>query len=92
MKLGWKSCVDNYESWIDWKNCDSNLKSWVYVWKNCDYDLDVRIDLTLSGHCCFGSIRNLSNFSSQNCTFENKDCYRAMKRPHLQAQDTFAEH
>jgi len=36
VELGWKSCVDNYESWIDWKNSDINLESQVDDWKNYD--------------------------------------------------------
>ena len=37
--------------------------------KNCNYDWDVGSGLTLSGHCCFGSMRNYGDFSSQDCTF-----------------------
>ena len=47
------------------KNCVDNGKNWVDYsefengWNN----------LTLSGHDCFGSMRNSSDFSSQHCTF-----------------------
>ena len=78
MELGWKSYVDNYESWSNWKNCH--------------YDWDVESGLTLSGHCCLGSIRNSGNFSSQNCTFEHKDCYGALKRPHSWVPGIFVAH
>ena len=51
VELSWKSCVDNYESWIDdWKNYYCNLESWVDDSKNCGYDWDVGSDLTLNGH------------------------------------------
>ena len=65
-ELSWESCVDNYESWIDCKNCDGNLKSLVDSWKNYNYDWDVGSDLVMIGHCCFGSMRNSGNFSSQD--------------------------
>ena len=69
MELGLKSLDDNLKNWADgWKNCDANLKSWVDDWKNywnVGSDLNC---LTRSGHCCFGSMRNLGDFSSQDCT------------------------
>ena len=82
MEHGQKSFVD------DWKNCDGN---WIDDWKNCDYDWDVASGFTLSGHYCFSFIRNSGNFSSLNCTFEHKNYYGALKRPHSWAQDTFVE-
>ena len=77
MELGWENFVDNWKNWVDgWKNCDSNLKSWVDDWKNYGYDWNVGSDLnglTLSGHCCFGSMRDLGDFSNQDCTLVCRD-------------------
>ena len=87
MKHGQESFIDNQID--DWKNYDGN---WVNDRKNFDYNWDVANDLTLSGHCCFGSMRNSGDFSSQDCTFEHKDCYGVLKRPHSWARDTFIEH
>jgi len=36
----------------------------------------------VGGHCCVGSMRNLGDFSSQDCTLVRKDHYSALKRPH----------
>ena len=36
----------------------------------------------MSDHCCFGSMRNSGDFSSQNCTLVGKDYCSALKRPH----------
>ena len=47
--------------------------------------------MTLSGHCCFGSMRNLGDFTSQDCTFMRKDYCSALKRPHSSVQDIIAE-
>ena len=43
----------------------------------------------MSGHCYFSSMRNLGDFSSQDCTFEYKDCSGTSKRPHSWARVTF---
>ena len=59
VELGWESFVNNLKNWVDgWKNCDGNLKSSIDDWKNywnVGSGLNV---LTVSGHCCFGSMRN----------------------------------
>ena len=60
--------------------------------KNFDYDWDVVNGLTLSGNYYFGSMRNLGDLSSKDCTFERKDHFGALKRPHSWAWDTFVEH
>ena len=36
----------------------------------------------VGGHCCVGSMRNLGDFSSQDCTLVRKDHCSALKRPH----------
>jgi len=81
-KLGWESFVDNLKKWVDgWRNYNGNLKSLVDDWKtywNVGSGLN---GLTVSDHCCFGSMRNLGNFSSQDCTFVRKDYCWAFKRP-----------
>ena len=67
------------------------MESWVYDWKNYDYDWDIGSDLILSCHYCFGSMKSLGDFSNQDCTFEHKDCYRALKRTHSWAWEIFAK-
>jgi len=78
VELGWKNFVDNLKNWVDgWKNCDGNLKSWVDDWKNywnVGSDLN---DLTVSGHYCFGSMRNSGDFSSKIVHL----CIRIIVRP-----------
>ena len=48
-------------------------------------------DLTVSGHCYFGSMRNLGDFSSQDCTLVRKDYCSALKRPHSSVHGIVAE-
>ena len=92
VELGWESFVDNLKNWVDgWKNCDGNLKSWIDDWKNYWNDGSGLNGLTMSGHCCFGSMRNSGDFSSLDCTFMHKDYCLALKRPHLSVQDIIAE-
>ena len=57
-------------------------KSWVDDWKNYWNDGSGQHGLTVSGHCCFGSMRNSGDFSSQDCTLVRKDYCSALKRPH----------
>ena len=38
----------------------------------------------------FGSMRNLGDYSSQDCTLVRKDYYSALKRPHSSVQDIVA--
>ena len=45
---------------LGWETSVDNYESWVDDW-NVGSGLD---DLTLSGHCCFGSVRNSGDFSS----------------------------
>ena len=55
----------------------------------------------MGGHYFVGSMRNLGDFSSQNCTLVHKDYCSALKRPHssvlksvveLETQDTPQTH
>ena len=55
----------------------------------------------MGGDCCVGSMRNLGDFSSQDCTLVCKDHFSALKRPHspvlesvveLETQDTPQTH
>ena len=88
VEIGWESFVDNLENWVDgWKKYDDNLKNWVDDW-NFGSGLD---DLTLSGHYCFGSMRNSDDFSYQDCTLVCKDYYWALKRPHSSVQKIVAK-
>ena len=48
--------------------------------------------LTLRGHGCFDSMRNLGNFSRRDCTFECRDCCGVLRRPHSCVQATFVRH
>jgi len=41
----------------------------------------------MDGHCRVGSMRNLGDFSSQDCTLVHKDYCSALKRPHSSVQD-----
>ena len=45
----------------------------------------------MSSYYCFSSMRNLGDFSSQDCTFVRKDYCSALKRPHSSVQDIVAE-
>jgi len=47
--------------------------------------------LTVSGHYCFGFMRNSDDFSSQDCTFVRKDYCSALKRSHSSVQDIVVE-
>ena len=74
VELGWKSFVDSLKNWADdWENYDGNQESWVDDWKNYWNDGSGLHDLTVSGHCYFGSMRNSGDFSSQDCTLVRKD-------------------
>ena len=65
-----------------WENYYGNWKSWVDDWKNYWHDGSGLYDLTMNGHCYFGSMRNSGDFSSQGCTLVRKDYCSALKRPH----------
>ena len=78
------------ENCVGWRNCVDNWEvesGWNY--------------LTLSGHGCFGSMKNLDDFSSWDCTFEYKDycgalsmlysCVRGISVGH-EIQDTLQTH
>jgi len=45
----------------------------------------------VSGHCCFGSLRDSGDFFSQDCTLVRKDYYWALKRPHSSVQEIVVE-
>ena len=45
----------------------------------------------MGGHCCVGSMRNLGDFSSQDCMLVRKDHCSVLKRPHSSVQDIVAE-
>ena len=47
--------------------------------------------LTVGGHYFIGSMRNLGDFSSQDCTLERKDHCSALKRPHSSIQKSIVE-
>ena len=98
-ELGWESFVGNLKNC--WDYCEGDLKSWVDDWKNYWNDGSGLHGLTVGGHCFDGSMRNLGNFSSQDCTLVHKDYYWALKRPHssvlkivveLKTQDTPQTH
>jgi len=91
VELGWESFVDNLKNWVDGlKNCDGNLKSWVDDWKNY-WNIGSGLNgLTVSGHCCFHSMRNSGDFSNQDYMFVYKDYCWALKRPHLSVQKIVA--
>ena len=83
MELSWESFVDNLKNWAyGWENCDGNLKNWVDDWKNYCNDGSGLNGLIVGDHCCFGSIRNSGDFSSQDCTLVHKDYCWALKRRH----------
>jgi len=65
VELGWESFVDNLKFWVDdWKNSDDNLKSWIDDWKNY-WNVGSGLNgLIVSGHYCFGSMRNSGDFSN----------------------------
>ena len=74
-----------------WENYDRNWKSWVDDLKNYWHDGSGLHDLTMSGHCYFGSMRNSGDFSNQDCTFVCKDYCWALKRPYSLVQKIVAE-
>ena len=45
----------------------------------------------MGGHCCVGSMRNLGDFSIQDCTLVRKDYYSALKRLHSSVQGIIVE-
>ena len=45
----------------------------------------------MNGHCCSGSMRNLGDFSSRDCTLGRKGYCSALKRPHSSVRDRIAE-
>ena len=45
----------------------------------------------MGGHYFVGSMRNLGDFSSQDCTLEHKDHCSALKRPHSSVQKSVGE-
>jgi len=45
----------------------------------------------LLDHWCFGPMRNLNDFSNQDCKFVNIDCWWALRRLHSCVQATFDE-
>jgi len=62
--------------------------------KDCGYNWNVGSglnDLTLSGHCCFGSIKDSGDFSSQDWTLVCRDYCWALKRPHSLVQEIIVE-
>ena len=65
-----------------WENCEGDWKSWVDDWKNYWNDGSGLHSLTVGGHYFDGSMRNLGDFSSQDCTLERKDHCLALKRLH----------
>ena len=80
MEFGWESFVDNLKNWADGcEDYDGDQKILVDDWKNCWNDGSGLHGLTVSGHCCFGSIRNSGNFSNQDCTLVHKDYCWALK-------------
>ena len=67
------------------------MESWINYWKNYWNDGSGLHGLTIGDHCCVGSMRNLSDFSNQDCTLVHKDYCSALKRPHSSVQDIVAE-
>ena len=45
----------------------------------------------MSDHCCFGSMRNSSDFSSQDGALVRKDYCSVLKRPHSSVHGIVAE-
>ena len=74
-----------------WENCEGDLKSWVDDWKNYWNDGSGLHGLTVGGHCFVGFMRNLGDFSNQDCTLVHKDHCSVLKRPHSPVQDIVAE-
>ena len=62
VELGWKNFVDNLKNY--WENCEGNLKSWIDDLKNYWNNRNDLHGLTVGGHCCVTSMRNLGDFSS----------------------------
>ena len=60
-------------------------------WKNYWNDGSGLHGLTVGGHYFDGSMRNLGDFSSQDCTLERKDHYSALKRPRSSVQESVGE-
>ena len=67
------------------------MESWVNDWKNYWNDGSGLHGLTVGDHCCVGSMRNLVDFSSQDCTLVRKDHCSAFKRPHLSVLKSIIE-
>ena len=88
MELSWES-FDNLKNC--WENCEGNLESWVDDWKNYWNDGSSLHDLTVSGYCYFGSMRNSGDFSSQDCTLVRKDHCSALKRLHSSVLESVVE-
>ena len=83
VKLGWENFVDSLKNWAEgWENYDCSQKSWVDDWKNNWNDGSGLHGLIVGGHCFIGSMRNLGDFSNQDCTLVRKDHCTALKRPH----------
>ena len=72
---------------LGWENC----VGWKICVDNCEVESGWN-GLTLSSHYCFGSMRNLGDFSSRDCTFECRDCYGALSRPHSCVRAIFVGH
>ena len=66
MELGWENFIDNVKNC--WENCEGDLESWVNDWKNYWNDRSGLHDLTVDGYYFVSSMRNLGDFSSQDCT------------------------
>ena len=85
------SSIDNCKNQICDYDWDGN---WVDNRKDYDYDWNVGSGLnglTMSDHCCFGSMSNSGDFSSQNYTFVHKDYCWALKRLHSSFQKIIAK-
>jgi len=78
VELGWESFIDSLKILAD---------GWENYW-NDESDLH---GLTMSGHYCFGSIRNSGDFSGQDCMLVCKDYCSAMKRSHSSVLETVVE-
>ena len=89
VELGWKSFFDNLKNC--WENCEGDWKSWVDDWKNYWNDGSDLHGLTVTGHYFVGSMRNLGDFSSQDCTLVRKDHCSALKRPHSSVLESIVE-
>ena len=74
-----------------WENCEGALESWVDDWKNCWNDGSGLHGLTVGGHYFVSSMRNLDDFSNQDCTLERKDHCSALKRWHSSVQKSVVE-